>query len=216
MAERIDNFDADPFIDSPADFLVKTIVAKIKAVPQFKLIFGDVIDPYKRMDYSIRELPALRVYNNTYVKEYESWFINGDVMLDVILPASLRRNDLQQIQDVISGALLQQFRRPTYFAEMEVEVPGLNELGKRFSVDKSLGFEWGEEIVPLTQTVVNFRLDLRKWDDYLESDNRTKDAPFERTLGNLERLVGTIQGLRDDQETVEVSVGVEQKGLEEG
>ncbi len=213
--ERIENFDKDPFIDSPADFLVKTLREKIMAVEEFALIFGESIDAYKRMDYSTREIPALRIYNNAYVKESESWFITGDVLLDVILPASLRRQELQQIPDVISGALLQQFRRPTFFQEMEVVVPGLNELGKRFSVDKSLGFEWGEEIVPLTQLVVNFRLDLRKWDEYLESDNRTKDDPFKRTLGGLRTLAGIIQGLEDDQETVNVELSVDNRDLDE-
>lgn len=209
MAERIDKLDPNPFISSPGDFLVKTLRDLLRLVPQFRLIFGDAVDSYKRMDYGIRQLPALRIYSGSYTKEFESWFINGDITLDVILPASLRREELEQVQDTIANALLQQFRRPTFFATVEAAVPGLNQLGSRQSVDKTLGFQWDEAIVPLTQITVNFRIDLRKWDDYLESTNRTKDDPFERTLADLTKLVGTIQGLNDVAE-VKVELGTEQ------
>jgi hypothetical protein len=218
--ERIDRLEwdweklkSDPFFSGPTEFMIHELAKRLREVKQFKLIFGESIDGYRRMDFSERELPALRVYNNTFVKEGESWFINGDVKVDVILPASLRRNDLQQVQDTISAALLQQFRRPKFFDKMNGLVPGLNELGKIFSVDKSLGFEWGEDIVPLTQITLNFRLDLRQWDDYLESTNRTKDEPFEATLKNLELIANRIQGLNDDGTAgVEIDDGPEPVG----
>lgn len=197
MTQRLDNFKKNPFIDGPAEFLVKSLAEGIKAVPQFELIFGDFIDPYMRQDYAERNLPVLRCYNTNYTKEAESWFINGTVNLDVIFPASLRRTELQQLQDTISSALLQQFRRPSFFDAMLEEVPGLNELGKVFTVDKELGFKWADDIVPMTQITVNFRLDLRRWDDYLEETNRTKDDPFTRTLADLERIFTTIVGVDD-------------------
>jgi hypothetical protein len=93
---------------------------------------------------------------------------------------------------------------------MESLVPGLNELGKTFSVDKSMGFEWGDNVVPLTQIRVNFRINLEQWDLYLERTNRTKDSPFEETLANLERIVSTVQALRDDS-SQELTVGIDQK-----
>ena len=198
---------------------MKTTTRLLSEVPQFKRIFGDFIDPYKRMDYAIRNLPALRMYSDGYVKEYESWFINGEMVCDVIWPASLRRKDLQQLQDTMSSALLQQFRRITFFNEVEnaeqdedrrdrlkgykrIGVPGLNELGKRYTVNKSLGFELSEnQIVPLTQITVNFRVDLRIWDDYLRENLRTKDDPFEQTLGELEQIIADVDGLLDDETT---------------
>lgn len=210
MAERIHVLKKNPFLDGPAGTLVKTIAERIAAVPQFRALFGDSIQSYKRMDYSLRQLPALRVYNNSYLKETESWWITGDVVLDVILPANLRRDDLEGIPDAISSALLQQFRRPPFFEEVEKEAPGLNELGKRFSVDKALGFEWQDGIVPLTQLTANFRIDLRQWDEYLEKTGRTKDDPFEVTLGDLKRMVGVIPGLNDREEE-QVDVGIDQK-----
>lgn len=217
MAERIEKTDLNPetgftdlWLDGPGEFLVKRIVDQLKATPQWTAIFGDFIDPYQRMDYGERNLPSLRVYCEQYTKEFESWFINGDVVADIIFPPNLRRNELEQIPDTVSAAMLQQFRRPKLFEALTVLVPGLNELGKRFEVDKTLAFEWGENLVPLTQIRVNFRLDLRRWDEYLEETNRTKDDPFTRVLGNLDLVASTIRGLNDDNET-EVEILMKQK-----
>lgn len=204
MAERIDNLKYDyanlkeqPFINSPGEFLARTISEQLK-ISEFKIMYGGSIDGYKRMDWSERELPAMRVYNDTQTKTGESWFIDGDIKIDSIMPASLRRNELQQVQDSLSAALLQQFRRTTFFNTMNTLVPGLNELGKIFAIDKSLGFEWGESIVPLTQITLNFRIDLRQWDNYLESQYRTKDDPFSVTLGDLKLMLNDIVGMNDD------------------
>lgn len=208
MSERIDvltdSYEGDKttiFFDGPAEFLVKQLAAKLKAVPEFAEVFGESIFGYLRQDFSIRQLPGMRIYNQRFTKEYESWFITGDVKIDVIFPASIRREETQQLQDTLSAAIVQQFRRPGFFSAMEAVVPGLNELGKTVSSDKSLGFEWGEDVVPLTQLTINFRIDLRQWDEYLEATNRTKEQPFKPTLGDLKRIVSVIEGLREDMET---------------
>lgn len=207
MSERIENIltpleqgTPTPFIDSPGEFLCKAIAQLLKAVPQWALIYGDDIDGYKRMDYGIRQLPALRIYTDGDTKDFEDWFVEGDIILDSILPASIRRNDMQQIQDSLAAAMMQQFRRPSFFNAVTNFTPGLNELGKRFVTDKSLGYAWqdGEEPVPLTQMTVNFKIDLRQWDNYLESTNRTKDDPFETTLATLAKIALKIQALNDD------------------
>lgn len=222
MSERINEivYESDasgaqiaevPFITGPAEFLVQETVRQLRLVPQWTKIFGNFIDYYKRMDYSMRNLPALRIYNDEARKEFESWFLEGELKADIILPAVLRRSNLQQVQDTLSMALLQQFRRPKFFDLMLSRVPGLNELGKRFSVDKTLGFEWEADWVPLTQITINFRLDLRIWDDYLEQTDRTKDSPFEKVLGNLDRIVSEIQGLKDDLVDTEVTEEIDQK-----
>lgn len=207
--QRLDTLTPQLFLDGPTEYLVKTIAAQIQAVPQFFKLFGDSIAPYERMDFSERELPALRIYNLAFVKESEDWFINGDVKIDVIWPASIRRVDLQQFPDTITSALIQQFRRTSFFNAVSAGVPGLNELGKVLSVNKELGFAWGDNIVPLTQITVNFRLDLRVWDLYMEQQLRTEDNPFEYTLQNLDTIVSTIQGLKDDNQTVEVTTSQE-------
>ncbi len=199
------------FLTGPAEFLCYEISKQILAVPQWVKIFGEYVDPYMRMDYPLRGFPAVRIFNRTYTKSAESWFIEGDIVMDLIFPPSLRRRENQQIMDTVSSAMLQQFRSPKMFEALTDLVPGLNELGKRFDVDKSLAFEMGEtDLAPLTQVTLNFRLDLREWDSYLESDNRTKDDPFNRTLANLDRIVTVIQGLRDDED-VDVTIGADQR-----
>lgn len=208
--ERIERFKRVPFYDGPTEFLVKAAAEQVASVKQFTLIFGDYIDAYKRMDYPLRSLPALRIFNEAWTKESESGFITGDVLAHVIFPASLRREEQQQLQDTISAALCQIFRSPEFFAAVREKVPGLNQLGRVFSVDKSLGFEWADGIVPLTQITINFRLDLRIWDDYLEATCRTKDSPFEQVLGNLDKIVAQIEAMKNDfYETPDVTVGIE-------
>ena len=206
MTERVDALQSPTlFLSGPAEFLAEKVAQALAAVPQFVQVFGPRIDAYRRMDYSQRELPALRVYNNTYNKEFESWFITGELVLDVIFPASLRRELQQRFQDTVTSALCQQFRRPTFFQTLCEQVPGLNELGKEFSADKSLGFTWGQDQVPLTQIRANFRLDLRQWDDFLVQDERTKQDPFEKTLADLEVVHTLIEG-ENDSATVEAEV----------
>lgn len=209
--KNISQVSETPFTNGPAEFLVQEVVRRLREVKEWKLIFGDFIDYYMRMDYGMTNLPALRVYNNVVTKEFESWFVSGELIADIILPPVLRRTELQQIQDTLSMALLQQFRRPTFFDTLMERVPGLNELGKSFSVDKSLGYEQGENMVPLTQIRINFRLDLRVWDEYLEATDRTKDSPFEKVLGDLRQIATTIQGLKEGEDNAEVTIGIDQK-----
>ena len=210
MSERIDQLaDLTLFLVGPAEFLAARVAANIALVPQFAAVFGSRIDAYARHDYGARELPALRIYNTNYFKEFESWFIHGDITLDVVLPPSTRRLLQQQYADTITAALCQQFRRPTFFETLCSEVPGLNELGKTFDADKTLGFQTEGNVVPLVQIKANFRLDLRQWDLFLESDSRTKDDPFGRTLLDLETIYSTIQGLEDD-DGLEVTVASKQ------
>jgi len=189
------------FLTGPAEFLCLSIAEQLRIDPVWSVLFGggDFIDGYKRMDYSMRALPAIRIYNDNFKKDFESWFINGYIKIDLIFPANIRRKETQQIPDTICAALLQQFRRQSFFNAISARVPGLNELGKVVDCDKALAFEWQEDmLVPLIQCMVNFKLDLRAWDDYMESDYRTKDEPFSRPLGDLESLFTTIQALRDD------------------
>lgn len=212
LAPKLDKtptIKTNPFIDSPAEFLVKKITIALRDEPVFVSIFGAFIEPYMRMDYPVRAFPAVRIFEEGYTKEFDSWFINGDITLDVIMPANLRRFELQELPDTLSSALLQQFRRPTFFKNMCEEVPGLNELGKRFTVDKSLAFNWQGNECPLTRITLNFRIDLREWDAYLEETNRTKDEPFSKTLGDLKRIAGIIEGVRNNSDET-IQTGTDQ------
>ncbi len=210
----INSIKPNPFIDGPAEFLSKWVAIEISKVPQFKKIFGDFIDAYPREDYPVRALPALRVYNEMYEMPQESWWIEGQLLLDIIYPANLRRQEHQEIPDVLSAALLQQFSRPSFYDAVLSQVFGLNELGKTFRVEKNLGFQRGEEVVPLTRITANFRISIEEWRNHLTLTDRTVDDPFRKTLGNLDLLAGIIQGLRDNEE-VEVTIGTEQTLKEE-
>ncbi len=208
MTERIDYLATNPFLLGPA-ILVGAIKTQLLLVPQFVGLFGEEIDSYKRNDYGVRAFPALRIYNETYVKEFDSWFIVGDITMDVILPPATRRNLIQDYQDVISSALLQQFRRPSFFSAVGLTVPGLNELGKTFSVNKNLEFVYEKEYCPALQITANFKIDIRAWDDYLESQYLTKDDPFLETLYDLELIAAEIKGKEDDLTTNNVIISAE-------
>lgn len=197
---RMELLNPNLFLSGPTEALVKACVSEIKKVPQWNTIFNDYIDGYERTDYPIRAFPALRIYNKTYRKEHESHYIYGDLLMDIIYPADIRRNETQDFQDTLAAALLQQFRRPTFFSVLCGLIPGLNELGKVFDVDKTLGMQWQDGILPLTEIKANFRIDLKVWDDYLESELRTKDDPFIRTLGDLEEIATTIRGVPGEEE----------------
>lgn len=215
MATKLERLTPHLFLDGPAEFITKSIAVALIQEPHFRQIFGDSVELYDREDFSMRELPALRVYNFTYTKEHESHYINGDIKLDVILPPLLRRDQTEEVQGKIAGALLQQFRRPEFFAAMQQKIPGLNELGKVFSVNKSLGFQNTSmtDECPCTQITLNFRLDLKQWDQYLEDTGRTKDDPFDVTLEDLRTVASTIQGIRKDADltTKDVEIGTKQK-----
>jgi hypothetical protein len=163
------------------------------------------------MDYGIRNLPALRIYSEYYSREFESWFVDGEVTMDVIYPPLIRREQTQQYQDTISSALLQQFSRPVVFQSLLGLIPGLNELGRSFSVQKGLGFEMGDNIVPLTQIKLNFRIDLRRWREHLEQGDRTIDDPFKRTIGDLRRIVTQVNALQDNGQVEGSQVTIDQR-----
>lgn len=187
------------FLTGPAEFLVRQLAEELKIDPVWSRLFGDMIDSYMRMDYGYRNLPAIRIYNERFYKEDESWYINGDVKIDIILPPAIRRNETQQMADTLASAMIQQFRRKTFYHTLRDSVPGLNQLGKSISCDKAMAFQFDDDVLcPLVQIMVNFRMDLAEWDRYIESDDRTTDDPFNRTLGDLELIATTIEGLRED------------------
>ncbi len=204
MAERIENLEAPDWFLQPGDRLASSLVDTLKKQRVFRLIFGESIVSYKRMDFSARELPALRIYNDTGRTDSDTWYLNGDLKLDVIFPANLRRAQAQQFPDLVVSTILAMFRSDKLLASMRLLVPGLNELGKVFSYDKSLGFieRDKEDICPLSQVTANFRILLEEWDRFLESDDRTSADPFEQTLGDLETLYLQIQAQNDAGEVV--------------
>jgi hypothetical protein len=200
MEDKLDRMTPQLFKDGPGEHLAMQVALAIKNERHFRMVFGEAVDDYDREDYSMRDLPALRVYNPGYRKEHESHYINGNLNMDVILPASIRRVETEDIPSRIATALLQQFRRPGFFERMVQAVPGLNELGKVFEVDKNLTFQNTQmnDECPVVKIVLNFRIDLKAWDAYLEEQGRTKGEPFDVVLEDLKLIATTIQGIDDD------------------
>ncbi len=201
--ERVERFAENPWLNGPGQYLVKSLAAQLLIEPTFKIIFGEFIDGYMRQDYDMRNLPALRIYNEQGEKTSEDWFIDGEITMDVIFPASIRRLETQDLPAMTIAATINQFRRPSFFSTMGGLVPGLNRLGRTVKYDNSMAFNIGDGMCPLTQMKIDFRVDLRQWDRFLESDYRTKNDPFIRTLEDLRRIVVTTQALADDNKTVE-------------
>ena len=207
MADKLDQLTPKLFLDGPGEFLASSVAKFLFQERHFAKVFGQSVDDYDREDYSIRELPALRVYNPGYRKEHESHYINGNLNMDVILPPSIRRIETESIPSRIAAALLQQFRSPCFFESMQKLVPGLNELGKIFEVDKNLTFQNTQmtDECPVVKIVLNFRIDLKQWDAYLEEQGRTLCDPFDVTLADLELIATTIQGI-DDAGNVDITL----------
>lgn len=190
MASRVELLESPDWFLQPGDRLAQVVAEELQAEPVFRRIFGEAIFSYKRMDIGIREMPALRVYNDTGRKEGETWYLSGDLKIDVIFPADIRRHNTQRFADLVASTLIAMFRAQPFFNRVRARVPGLNQLGWFLSYDKSLGFKPGEDVdpCPVTQITVNFRVLLEEWDRYMESDDRTSQQPFEKTLGDLERM----------------------------
>ena len=227
MTERIDNLfyelpsrsstreplETNLFLTQPGEFLVETVASQLRSTSVWAELFSaEAIESYDRMDFSMRDLPAMRIYVDEYVKNAETWYENGDVLIDMIWPASIRRNDLTRLPSTVAGAMIQQLRSDTFFEAIAAKVPGLNELGKIVRANFNLVFKYENDLFPLTRLTVNYRILLAEWDEYAESDYRTKDEPFARTLEDLKRIVTTIKGLEEiDPDDSEVEIQIDQE-----
>ncbi len=212
MAERIETLESPSWFLQPGDRIVQSIVEELLAEPTMRLIFGDRIVGYKRMDFGVRDFPAIRVFSDGGSKDGETWYLSGDVKIEVIYPPNIRRDEWQRFPDLVTSALLALFRAQPFFDRVRAKVPGLNQLGWSFAFDKSLGFRArdDDDVSPLTQIRLNYRVLLNEWDAYMESDDRTAEQPFERTLGDLRKLFLEIQG-RDDDGVTNVTIPMQVK-----
>lgn len=200
MSERINILEAPSWMLQPTDKIVPAICAELANEPVFKEMFGEAIEPYMRGDFSVRDLPALRVFDPNGRKDAETWYSEGIIRAEVIFPPSIRRAELQAYPALVRSALLAQFRRDSFFSAMRKQVPALNRLGWSFSWDNTLGFvaRDADEVCPMVQITIDWRVDMAEWDRYLESDDRTTDEPFEKTIGDLKKIVAKANALLDD------------------
>jgi len=206
---------AEGLFPSPGMTLVKRILEAFAAIPQFQALFGkpsakgfDDAEQryacYERFDWSLRQLPAMALYESEpEVKQSDNAFLDGSLRMMVFWPANFRRADLQQIPVAFKGAVLNFFASKYAFALLDpapgvanaTKVPGLNKLGGELTWSPQVEGNVGGEAVPVSIIDVKYRIDLRRWYQYLEEQGYTKDDPFNKTAFPWTRFEGEYDGV---------------------
>lgn len=205
---RIEALESPAFPSQIAFGIPTIFVEEIMKEPIFEQIFGESVADYQRMDFGYRNLPALRVFNISGNSNAQTWYVNGDLRVEVIFPPHIKRTELQQFPDLLTTAILSQLRRPSFFNAMRARVPGLDQLGFNYTWDKGLGFKAAdaEDVAPMVALGVNFRVNKNVWDQYAETQGRELDTPFTETLDDLKRFINIIRAVKDNGDLAGVTV----------
>lgn len=218
----------EKFLTGPGQVLAQHVIDAMSSVLPFSELFGPSKDKdgkyslrwadYARADWSIRELPAINIYEgSTEEKESSQAFVNGSLEIQVFWPPNLRRSDTARMQKILQAAVLNFFESDVAFNLLDpgvpeantspLRVPALNAIGRQMSWTPNFDAVVAEQIVPATLVDVRYRLDLRSWYRYLEEDDRTKEKPFERTLEPLTEVRGVYNGIQDgDPDDVQIEI----------
>jgi len=209
MSNRIEALESPYWYVQPDDGLPTAFVEELIKEPVFADIFGDNYADYQRNDWGIRSLPAVRAYNTSGVSNSQTGYILGTLVVECILPPSIKRNELQRFPNLLRSALLAQLRRPSFFAAMLKRVPGLNQLGAEFRWDGGLLFRLGTEatdLAPILRLDIGYRIDKAAFDRFMEEDDREIDTPFEKTLGDLRSMTITLKAVHDDGSNTGITI----------
>lgn len=212
------------FLTGPGQDLVPKLLMQLASVPGFTELFGPFTPQtstqntqtnkqrwadYNRWDWSIRQLPAINVYEaESEDKDSDNAFLRGTVNIQVFWPPSLRRSDWSRVPVAFKGAIenffasqyVREMLDEIYFAVRPMKVNGLNELGKVLTWAPNVEGIIESDLVPVTLVAVKYRIDLRAWYRTLEFQNRTKEQPFAETLSDLTVIGGEgsdYQGVTD-------------------
>jgi hypothetical protein len=234
FGQNVKQSDIDKLLlTGPGEELVDKLLLQLSAVPGFQAIFG----PYKlgsesmrwanyqRMDWSMRQLPVMNVYESgTEDKDSDEAYLRGSLMIQVMWPPNTRRAELARLPAAFKGAIQNFFNSDfcsdmldeLYYIQRPMKVNGLNELGKVLNWTPNTEGMVETEMVPVTILEVRYRIDLRSWRRTLEFQDRTKTQPFEKTLYDLAAIggisTGEIDGYTDDiGEGIQVAVKVDFK-----
>lgn len=171
---------------------------------------------YARYDWSIRQLPAINVYEaESEDKTSSNAWLNGAVNIMVLWPPNQRRSDWSRVPAAFKGALQNFFESQyvrdmldeLYWIERPAKVAGLNEYGKTMVWTPNVEGIVENEMVPVTLVSVKYRIDLRAWYRALEFQNRTKQQPFQTPLSDLTVIGGDYNGVPDsDGDDIKVTV----------
>jgi len=206
------------FLTGPAEFLVAKTLLQLSQVKGFVALFGPykadasgnkLTDQqrwadYQRMDWSIRQLPAINIFESgTENKQSDNAYMTGTVQIQVYWPPNFRRSDLSRVPAAFRGALVNFFSSQyvadmldeLYYIQRPAKVYGLNEYGKQLAWSPNVEGVVDGELVPVTILDVSYRMDLRAWYRALEYMDRTKADPFDITLTDLVRIYGDFAGV---------------------
>lgn len=222
---------AADFLSGPGQFLVKRTLAQMAKVPPFVAMFGPYRttgsselaaaaqaqrwSDYARYDWSVRQLPAISVYEaETETKESSSGPMNGTVGIQVFWPANLRRSDLARVPNAFKGAIVNFFESESvtqmldehHLIERPEKVPGLKEFGRSITWSPNVEGIIENTLVPVTMLSVRYRIDMGSWYRYLELDGRSRARPFERQATGPVTIQGEYEGVAPRAEDVHIRV----------
>lgn len=223
----------DLFLTSPGEELSNKTLMQMAKIPGFTTLFGPYKSDdsgakntdqqrwadYNREDWSIRQLPALNVYESgSEDKESDNAYLNGTMRFQVFWPPNFRRSDIARVQAAFKG-VMENFFASQYVDAMLDEhisiervekVLGLNQYGKVLNWTPNVEALVENNLVPATIVDVRYRIDLRAWYRELEFQDRTRQEPFKKTLGDLQNINGEYDGtVQVDPEQVELEVDSE-------
>jgi hypothetical protein len=217
------------FLTGPGEMLVANTLMQMASIQNasgaaFTQLFGPYVPlndqqrwaDYSRFDWSIRQLPAINVYEaEPQDKTSSNAWVNGNISIMVLWAPNQRRSDLARVQMAFNGALQNFFESQQvvdmldelYWIERPAKVPGLNEYGKIMNWSPNVEGLVEDQMVPVTLVNVKYRLDLRAWYRWLEFQNRTKLAPYFDSLSQLTVIGGDYAGvIYDDGTGVQVEI----------
>lgn len=218
--QRINQTSLDAsFLTGPGEDLVAKTLLQLSSVPQFVKLFGPYKSDasgnknsdqqrwadYQRMDWSLRQLPAINVFEAQDLnRDSDQAFLRGTVQIQAYWPANMRRGDLARVPATFS-AILENFFSSDYVAKMldphftierPMKVFGLNEYGKTLNWSPNVEGLVETELVPVTILNVQYRIDLRAWYRQIDFTTRTKANPFvANQIGQLTEIDLSYNGI---------------------
>lgn len=219
-------------LTGPSEDLVLKTLLQLGSVKGFTTLFGPYKPPqglpaddnqrwadYQRFDWSLRQLPAISIYESQTPEQKDSdqAFLRGMISFMIVWPASMRRSDGRRVEAAFKGALQNFFSSKyvsdmldeIYYVQRPMKVAGLNEYGKTMTWTPNTQTFIENEACPVTIIDANYRIDLRAWYRWLEFNGRTKADPFDQTLADL-TVIGGVDG-----EFVSGYSGIDDAGTEQ-
>ena len=147
----------------------------LKTVTDITTYFGDNILPYRRLDYSNRQMAALNIYiiRENFITGL--WWLNGEIIIEICLPPLLVREEIPQHSEYAANLISLNLSALTYIQAIEPFNPGLVEIGTlmEWSYVDSTGLYSTQNVdAYIARLTMNFKINLL---EYYENINTTGD-----------------------------------------